>query len=426
MQGLLGQAEELARQRDAEYGIIRPEPSMMDKAGSFARRMFWGENDPKKASLLDQGVLLPDGSRGIPMKGASERYESVMDVFGGPMSFIGRTSNLADRQLLKKAKSMLSKKSPKDQIWDEDAYRATGWFKDIDGQWKFEIDDSKVKVDEGTYKKFRRTPVFQGVGDFIRKMDKGEIPIKHRGSMTRESLMPRDTGYPEIDSGLVYRLPTNKGTLGEIHPDIPVLTGIANPPRGLLPNPVTGVPMHKYGKLGTIKKDMPLFRDNLLHETQHHIAGGEGFGIGGNPEMYAEGGILALPEPTPKDMERQLRLLQKHEEFRDKLSFYGDKGQVKKFFDVYGDRFNKLEDDLLKERLKFNVADSPIQKYLHSAGEAEARNVETRSLLSPEERVKTLPWDTLDVKRENIHSMSYPQFLKKFEKHKKKRKAKTK
>ena len=426
MQGLLGQAEELARQRNAKYGMLMPEPSMMDKAGSFARRMFWGENDPKKASLLDQGVLLPDGSRGIPMKGASERYESVMDVFGGPMSFIGRTSNLADRQLLKKAKSMLSKKSPKDQIWDEDAYRATGWFKDIDGQWKFEIDDSKVKVDEGAYKKFRRTPVFQGVGDFIRKMDKGEIPIKHRGSMTRESLMPRDTGYPEIDSGLVYRLPTNKGTLGEIHPDIPVLTGIANPPRGLLPNPVTGVPMHKYGKLGTIKKDMPLFRDNLLHETQHHIAGREGYGIGGNPEMYAEGGILALPEPTPKDMERQLRLLQKHEELRDKLSFYGDKGQVKKFFDVYGDRFNKLEDDLLKERLKFNVADSPIQKYLHSAGEVEARNVETRSLLSPKERVKTLPWDTLDVKRENIHSMSYPQFLKKFEKHKKKRKAKTK
>ena len=145
MQGLLGQAEELARQRNAKYGMLMPEPSMMDKAGSFARRMYWGENDPKKASLLDQGVLLPDGSRGIPMKGASERYESVMDVFGGPMSFIGRTSNLADRQLLKKAKSMLSKKSPKDQIWDEDAYRATGWFKDIDGQWKFT--HRKVEVD---------------------------------------------------------------------------------------------------------------------------------------------------------------------------------------------------------------------------------------------------------------------------------------
>ena len=127
-------------------------------------------------------------------------------------------------------------------------------------------------------------------------------------------------------------------------------------------------------------------------------------------------------------MERQLRLLQKHEELRDKLSFYGDKGQVKKFFDVYGDRFNKLEDDLLKERLKFNVADSAIQKYLHSAGEVEARNVETRTdfYYKNLKRVKTLPWDTLDVKRENIHSMSYPQFLKKFEKHKKKRKAKTK
>ncbi len=244
-------------------------PDHVRRGGSY------GVDDAVNASLEQMGGGLLS-SRAIP------NAVPEGDVLG---QFIGRTSNLADRQLLKKAKSMLSKKSPKDQIWDEDAYRATGWFKDIDGQWKFEIDDSKVKVDEGAYKKFRRTPVFQGVGDFIRKMDKGEIPIKHRGSMTRESLMPRDTGYPDIDSGLVYRLPTNKGTLGEIHPDIPVLTGIANPPRGLLPNPVTGVPMHKYGKLGTIKKDMPLFRDNLLHETQHHIAGREGFGIGGNPQV---------------------------------------------------------------------------------------------------------------------------------------------
>ena len=45
----------------------------------------------------------------------------MLDVVGGPMTFAGTGSKLADRQLLKKAKSMLSGKSPKDRIWDEDS-----------------------------------------------------------------------------------------------------------------------------------------------------------------------------------------------------------------------------------------------------------------------------------------------------------------
>ena len=70
-----------------DFGVIRQEPSIADRALGVARRMFWGENDPRKTSLLNQGVLLPDGSRGIPMKGAPAKYAGVADAFGGPLIF---------------------------------------------------------------------------------------------------------------------------------------------------------------------------------------------------------------------------------------------------------------------------------------------------------------------------------------------------
>ncbi len=303
MQGILGdmqRAEALARQRDASHGMLRPEPSTMQRIGSQAKRLFFGDkniygNDPLQPSVMDSQYVRPEMAEG-----------AMLDVVGGPMTFAGTGSKLADRQLLKKAKSMLSGKSPKDQIWDEDTYRATGWYKDLDGQWKFEIDDSKVKVDKDYYKKFRRSPVFENVHDFMQRLDDHD-PVFHEimgtGAEKKKLLMPRDSGYPELDDSIVFRLPTGTGTLGEMHPLQPRLTGVANPSRGVIPDPLTGQPIAKYGMLGTIQKDMPLFRDTLLHEGQHHMGWKEGHGIGGSPEMFAKGGILEMRTPTQKDLD---------------------------------------------------------------------------------------------------------------------------
>jgi len=56
-----------------DFGMIRQEPSMADRALGVARRMFWGESDPRKRSVLD--------SEFVPMKGAPAKYEGVgMDL----------------------------------------------------------------------------------------------------------------------------------------------------------------------------------------------------------------------------------------------------------------------------------------------------------------------------------------------------------
>ena len=106
-----------------DFGMIRQEPSMADRALGVARRMFWGENDPRKASLLNQGVLLPDGSRGIPMKGAPKRFESVMDVVGGPLTFAGRMAKTAKGMLAKDFGSRMAR--AKDMGYGVDAYHGS-------------------------------------------------------------------------------------------------------------------------------------------------------------------------------------------------------------------------------------------------------------------------------------------------------------
>lgn len=82
MNGILGQAEELARQRNAQYGMLRPEPSLMQRIGGQAKRLFFGDknmygNDPLQPSVMDSQYVRPEMAEG-----------AVLDVVGGPMATV--------------------------------------------------------------------------------------------------------------------------------------------------------------------------------------------------------------------------------------------------------------------------------------------------------------------------------------------------
>lgn len=55
--------------------------------------------------------------------------------------FAGRAAKTADHAALAKAEQMAASGVPREQIWND-----TGWFKGVDGNWRFEIDDSKAKI----------------------------------------------------------------------------------------------------------------------------------------------------------------------------------------------------------------------------------------------------------------------------------------
>lgn len=55
-------------------------------------------------------------------------------------TFGGRLAKTADHAQLARAEEMAGRGVPREQIWND-----TGWFKGVDGKWRFEIDDSGVR-----------------------------------------------------------------------------------------------------------------------------------------------------------------------------------------------------------------------------------------------------------------------------------------
>lgn len=55
--------------------------------------------------------------------------------------FAGRNAATADAEALARAEELERSGAPREEVWNE-----TGWFRGVDGQWRFEIDDSNVSL----------------------------------------------------------------------------------------------------------------------------------------------------------------------------------------------------------------------------------------------------------------------------------------
>lgn len=93
--------------------------------------------DPEGAAALardsfDAASLAPMAS--APLGGIAD---NAVGVFGG------RLARTADQAALARAEELAASGAPREQIWSE-----TGWFQGTDGKWRFEIDDSKFKLNE--------------------------------------------------------------------------------------------------------------------------------------------------------------------------------------------------------------------------------------------------------------------------------------
>lgn len=91
----------------------------------------------------------PDGNRDVIRKLAEGSFDfaSMLPAAGVAAGrtipegaagiFGGRLAKTADQSALKRAEDMAAKGAPREDIWNQ-----TGWFKGVDGKWRFEIDDS--------------------------------------------------------------------------------------------------------------------------------------------------------------------------------------------------------------------------------------------------------------------------------------------
>ena len=320
-------------------GTVRQEPNMVERGLSNVKRSFYGDKNLYGNDPINPSVLDSQYVSPEMAEGA------VLDFVGGPMTFAGIGSRTANKLALQKAQDLAGQGVNRKQIWDE-----TGWFNDVDNKWKYEIDDSGMTVHD-----FRPTG--------------GGVVIRHP---------ELQKAYPEsLNTKVVPTQNVGEGE-GAFHPayDYGSMTG------------------HKGAILVNDKKIPP--KDVFAHELQHMWPQTqEGFARGGN--LHSDG-LFSADRTGSALMANTARKIQKwsalHPEALDKL-------QKRTPADVWDQAVN-WAGTKTEQQLNALDIDPQFEAYKRLAGEAEARNVQTRMDFTPEQRQAQPPWETLDVPEEEL------------------------
>ena len=278
------------------------------------------------------------------LKGLSKKGKLLKQI-------VGENSNLDQgiKDNLDVAKDMdKSGKTPK-QI-----RLITGWEKGPDGKWRYEVVDPSLKFSS-----------FAQLNDIIRASE------KTMGGYVRVPLSKLMNG---LEFGETLR---NKISDMQVYFDNSIPIGQAYYQNGGINiNPYSAIYNENFSKDGAFDN----FKGILLHEIQHHIQIQEGFAEAFSPEGYKFDIDLAI-EKANDELESAKR--------------------ISEFNDSYKDRIKPLEDKLnsLKEKRDNLTEDQLDEMYWLSYGEVEARNVQARMNMTPDQRKQLLLSETEDVSR---------------------------
>jgi hypothetical protein len=235
----------------------------------------------------------------------------------------------------------------------------TGWFQGVDGKWRFEIDDSAAKLAGSEYSGGGITN-FTGVDHPQLSAAYGEVP----------------NVYGHIERG---KRPRGSYLAGE--GDTPAYLEAQGP-------------------------DAQSARSIALHELQHDLQNKEGFARGASPKSFE------LDALHTEGLKRQTLEFKSAFELRriadergisiseaasvfEKTHGYAPHGRAGMIAGLHSqDKIQGMQARLDEIR---NESQRPFGSYWNTAGEVEARNVETRMNMTAAERRATAPWLTQDV-----------------------------
>jgi hypothetical protein len=131
-------------------------------------------------------------------------------------------------------------------------------------------------------------------------------------------------------------------------------------------------------------------RSVLLHELQHAVQAREGFSPGANPGMFKDAPSIARANEAARLIQDRLNALYAKVGPRDaKDTPFGD--EIKALLEA--------KRKLGSVQTNLRMSGSPHAQYRRTAGETEARNVQTRADFTPEQRKHKPPEKTEDVPR---------------------------
>ena len=282
-------------------------------------------------------------------------WDNAMAV-AGMMAGVGSKS--ADIPALNTAENLERAGANPNHIWQQ-----TGWGRGADNAWRHEIDDSSARLRQQT----------------------NELNMKKRGDLGK-SLLHDDlyTAYPDV-ANVGYKPMYGSDSRGTYWKESDAI-GIN----------VFNIPRTSNRALKDAARDQML--STTLHETQHAVQGREGFARGGSPDNVAS---FAGHKPDPHVL-TQAGLLKAAID----TGLAGNVDDAMKYLPTPEIGWQTAAIYLAKNPEKYDDAarrgwlhDNPYEAYRRLAGEVEARNVQTRQDMTPDERRAKPPWETEDVPR---------------------------
>ena len=351
----------------------------------------------------DEGDVIP------PSKRFNSRKSDIRFMFAGEKG--AAEADKAEEQTIRMDNLDVAKQMEEAKKDAKIIKMATGWEKGVDGKWRYEMPDAKIK-----------DTIDVGGGNIVKRFE--EDMLWNGGKLSKVIDAPElFKAYPQLKDvrietdAIMNDMPSN----GEYNPQTKTITIHAD--------------------------ELKYLNSILNHEIQHVIQHEEGFAHGGTPEQVERDFNAAKAEwkarsyafeleEKAKEMggeynqsEVEKALIQEYKDM-DMPEFIPDKETRIKGFNYfargYADR--SMDDAIKRFRLdRFQRTDfDSYQEYRKLAGEVESRNVEKRLGMTDEERRNSLASETEDVNRDeqivmNGNDASYsivkdPETIKKLDK----------
>ena len=329
-------------------------------------------------------------------------------------TYAGESAWNADYAALNVAQEMEQEGADAETIRED-----TGWFRGMDGRWRFEIDDS-----DSTYSRYgdasmrRRNADYVEYQNLMEKLLYGQLtPEEEKRIAALDDLWGRELGrlsalvdsgnaylnqlldheklyseYPKLRKTRVIFEELSRGNKGSYNPASNTITLNSN-----------------------LRDDAAEARSTLLHEVQHAIQAIEGFTSGASVEYWANrnyqeheetAGELAKLRDSARELRDELEIARKkagYDEFVDRAYEAAEAGEIT--WDEADERINEFErsnrsleslnnaiDEIYRkiDRIDKSYRD-PAELYRNTAGEIEARDVQSRRDLNREERRNKAP-----------------------------------
>ena len=343
-------------------------------------------------------------------------------------SFAGDSALNADNKMLQKAKEMYNDFESSESIRKE-----TGWHLGADGKWRFEIDDSQMKVFTSGDALFRKEhPEYTRLQELYDKFWKGDISDAEQKELTELN----QTWGGEL-ARLRTRLQRGNARLVDIiqhdvlFENYPQLENV----RVILVENLDRATGAYVVNDSEIRIDEDLFKNKyqeakrngtLIHEIQHAIQDIEGFAMGANFNMI-DAAISATEDEVKAADEHHETAADNLLDALDEAGYFNKYGEdidvaseeelnrirseyektnpdILKLVDEFKDSRDALEKAQSKLRELKNM--SAVDFYKYAAGEIEARDTASRINYSEAERSATRP----DIDSPSIQVEDYVRF----------------